>query len=99
ARADTAALGRGHLLLATLARLQAWGRELLRLGLAALPHELAGRRHATRDGSSVPSAAPRVRGGSRQWPSSDSTSWSWAQGHAGEVCAGRAAEGGLRVAI
>src|SRR5215208_2968972 len=44
ARADAAALGSGHLLLATLARLQAGGRELLRLGLAALPDELAGRR-------------------------------------------------------
>src|SRR5919199_525315 len=52
ARADPATLRRGHLLLAALAGLQAWGGELLRLGVAALADQLGRRRHTARDGSS-----------------------------------------------
>ena len=52
ARADAAALRRGDLLLAALAGLQARGGELLLRRLAALAHELGGRRHAAADASS-----------------------------------------------
>ena len=60
ARADAAALRSGHLLLAALARLQAGGGELLLRRLAALAHELGGRRHTARHGSSgrTSSASP-----------------------------------------
>src|SRR5215210_31270 len=51
ARADAAALGRGDLLLAPLAGLQARRGELLRLGVAPLADELAGGRHAAEDAS------------------------------------------------
>src|SRR3954465_10303651 len=52
ARADAAALGRGDLLLAALAGLQARRGELLRLGRAALADELGGRGHSGRHASS-----------------------------------------------
>src|SRR3954467_12301739 len=45
ARAHPATLRRGHLLLAALAGLQAWGGELLRLRVAALADQLGRRRH------------------------------------------------------
>src|SRR3954451_1251634 len=53
ARADPATLRSGHLLLAALAGLQAWGGELLRLRVAALADQLGRRRHTGPDGSSA----------------------------------------------
>src|SRR5215211_3468770 len=61
-RADAAPLGSGDALLAALARLEAGGRELLLGRLAALAHELGGRRHSARNCSSggrAPQAAAR----------------------------------------
>src|SRR3954453_10279666 len=52
ARADAAPLRGGDLLLAALPGLQARGGQLLLGGVAALAHELGGRRHTARDGSS-----------------------------------------------
>src|SRR3954464_15310509 len=48
ARAHAAPLRSGHALLATLAGLQAWGGELLRLRIAALADQLGRRRHRPR---------------------------------------------------
>src|SRR5215208_6932136 len=61
ARAHTAALRGGHLLLAALAGLESRGGQLLGLRCTSLADELARGRHAARDGSESP--APASRGG------------------------------------
>src|SRR5436190_4406201 len=68
ARADPAPLGRGDLLLAALARLQARRRELLGLRVATLADQLRGRRHAGEHASSgwMPGPGhPRLSAGGR----------------------------------
>src|SRR3954451_4239874 len=64
ARAHPATLRRGHLLLAALAGLQAWGGELLRLRVAALPDQLGRRRHTAAMVAALTGSLSDMRG----WP-------------------------------